>query len=87
MSLSFLETGIYGLLVGRIPGRTPWSARVPLDPLSRQRNQARATDKPTRRRCGPGGQRHIAPSFGKLSDIGMTSCPTPFAIITNRTCA
>jgi hypothetical protein len=33
MSVSFPKAGIYGLDVGRTPRRTPWSARVPLDPL------------------------------------------------------
>ncbi len=51
MPVSFFSAGIYGLEVGR----TPRSARVPLDPLFRYDGQA---DEGVG--CGPGGPPHVA---------------------------
>jgi len=80
MPLSFPTAGNAAQIVGRTPGRTPWSARVPLDPLFAQPNQPGAIrERPTRALPGgdPGG-RGVRPTIiterpvvGKLCGIRL----------------
>jgi hypothetical protein len=48
-------------IVGRTPGRTPWSARVPLDPLIANEIKFIQTGQADEGvGCGPGGPPHFS---------------------------
>src|SRR5580704_12186168 len=64
--------------VGRTPGRTPWSARVPLDPLFAELNQPHTIpERPSGSAVDPGVCPTICAEWSpgsKVSDIGLPSC-------------
>jgi hypothetical protein len=68
-------------IVRKTVGRTPWSARVPLDPLFDQRKQCDAiAERPT---GGSAADQGVRPTVcaeyspaSKVSDIGLTTCLT-----------
>ena len=80
MPLRFPETGDSDEVVGQ----TPWSARVPLDPLFCNEIsliESQRADEGVGR--GPGGPPHKLSELsgsGRLSGIGMASCPTIFLL-------
>jgi hypothetical protein len=66
MPLSFPDSGTLEVIVGR----TPWSERVPLDPLCANAINLIQTEQADEGvGCGPGGPPHQEP---KLSGIGKT---------------
>src|SRR5580698_3684882 len=67
-------------MVAQSVGRTPWSARVPLDPLSAPPNQPHVTrERPTRASAADRGVRPTicaeSTFLGKVSDIRLVNLP------------
>jgi hypothetical protein len=64
----------------RIVGRTPWSARVPLDPLFAEPNRPHAIpERPTRGSSADQGVRPTMPNTRVVGEVGGmrgSACPT-----------